>query len=184
MDAGCELHGYSSDVTRSWPVAGTFTPDQARVYSAVLSVWRACLALCRPGRTLHDIHATSVALLTSAMKEFGAPLSSRLPHTQPYTRFYAHSVGHWLGMDTHDCATVSLTTPLQPGVVLALEPGLYFPAHPDTPAWLWDIGIRIEDDVLITDGEPEVLSQGVPREKDDVEALLHDMAAAAGRGSP
>lgn len=129
MDAGCELHGYASDVSRTWPVGGAFSPAQRDVYSAVLASHAACLAAARPGATLRRLHAMSVraaseALLALGVLPGGPGAVEAVVASGSYRPFYLHSLGHWLGLDTHDTASVSHDTPLAPGVVITIEPGL------------------------------------------------------------
>lgn len=175
MDAGCETWGYASDVTRTWPAAGgPFPPAAADVYDAVVSVHRRVLAAARPGASLAELHATAVAALTDATAQLaGTPASPAAMRT-----IYPHSIGHWLGRDTHDCGTVPPSTRLRPGVVLALEPGLYFPT--DFPhAGLAGIGVRVEDVVAITEAGCDVLSRDAPLERGDVEAAVGAAGDAA-----
>jgi len=128
LDGGCEMYGYASDVTRTWPIGGKFEGAQAAVYAAVLAAHRQLLRACRPGATLRQLHQLSIRLLTESLCELGilrgvsvdAVIESRL-----YRTFYPHSVGHWLGIDTHDSNTVGHDRPLEPGVVLTIEPGGY-----------------------------------------------------------
>jgi len=173
MDAGCELWGYSSDVTRTWPVSGRFTPAQRRVYSHVLEAHKACVAACGPGATLRDVHALSTTLLADAMHDLGIRDhgGGRLP-PGGYRDFYPHSVGHYLGLDTHDVSLVPQDSPLKPGCVLTIEPGLYLPRSPRVPEEFWGIGVRIEDDVVVDPSGAHVLSAAAPVEVDAVEALV------------
>lgn len=169
MDAGCELHGYASDVTRTWPVSGRFTAEQRAVYDAVARTHAACLAALRPGATLRAVHQLSVDMLADAARDLGLQ--------GPVLQYYPHSVGHWLGLDTHDCGHVRQNTPLEPGVTLALEPGLYLRGA-GVPPGLQGVGVRLEDDVVITEGGAEVLSAGVPLQAEAVEELVGSAAAA------
>ncbi|KAL4859087.1 Intermediate cleaving peptidase 55 [Chlorella vulgaris] len=173
LDGGCEYQGYCSDVTRTWPVGGKYSGAQRAVYEAVLSVHRACLAACKPGTTLRQLHHTSVRLLADALAQLGVqPGHSASDIMQgSYRRFYPHSVGHWLGLDTHDSSTMSHDRQMEPGVVLTIEPGLYIP---DDPAFghFRGIGVRIEDDVAITAAGHEVLSGDVPVGVEDIEQLV------------
>lgn len=176
LDGGCELHGYCSDVTRTWPVGGRFSGAQAAVYGAVLGAHRQLLAAVYPGVTLRQLHALSVRLLGEALVDLGVLPAAAAGGGGPandgaHRPFYPHLVGHWLGMDTHDASTVSHDRPLEPGVVLTIEPGLYIP---DSPAYgaLRGVGVRLEDDVAVTRGGAEVLSGGVPLEAGEVEAMV------------
>lgn len=175
MDAGCEFHGYASDITRTWPVNGRFTPAQEAVYSAVLEVLEDCTQSTAAGASLRQLHTLSVGMIAAALVRLGVlpDVSAEVAARGAYRRYYAHSVGHWLGMDTHDCALAGLDRPLEPGCVLTLEPGIYLPDHPDVPRALRGIGVRIEDDIVIReDGTAEVLSRGVPKEVSEVCAIV------------
>jgi Xaa-Pro aminopeptidase len=127
LDGGCELYGYCSDVTRTWPVSGKFSGAQRALYEAVLHAHSACVAACRPGATMRDIHALSVRLLCDALVGLGvapgAASGALLASGGTYRAFYPHSVCHWLGLDTHDCGSVPHDAPLSPGAVLTIEPG-------------------------------------------------------------
>lgn len=171
MDAGCELGGYCSDITRTWPVGGRFSPAQRAVYTEVLEAHQHCVAACQAGASAQEVHTLSVQKLQQGLARLGA-LGGGAGGGRVYMRFYPHSVTHWLGMDVHDTPSVPLNEALEPGVALTIEPGLYFPDAPDVPRSLRGIGVRIEDDVLITTDGPEVLSAGVPVEPDQLEDLL------------
>jgi Xaa-Pro aminopeptidase len=174
LDGGCELYGYCSDVTRTWPVGGTFTGGQAAVYNAVLDTHQQLLESVRPGATLRQLHHTSIKLLSENLADLGVingTTADYLKNSQSYRTFYPHSVGHWLGMDTHDAATMSHDHPLEEGVVLTIEPGLYIPDREEFGA-LAGIGVRLEDDVAVTVDGAEVLSAAVPLEPKEVEALV------------
>jgi len=172
MDAGCELGGYCSDVSRTWPVGGRFSPAQRAVYTEVLEAHQHCVAACQAGASAQEVHALSVQKLQQGLSRLGAFGGGAGGGGRAYMRFYPHSVTHWLGMDVHDTPSVPLSQALEPGVALTIEPGLYFPDAPDVPRSLRGIGVRIEDDVLVTPEGPEVLSAGVPVEPDQLEALL------------
>eukprot|EP00892_Ulva_mutabilis_P000914 jgi/Ulvmu1/10823/UM069_0059.1 len=170
MDAGGERWGYCSDVSRTWPVDARFRQPHRIVYEHVAEVHRACVAACVAGATLVDVHALSRDMLTLALLDIGVDLAG-----VDMRAFYPHSVGHWLGMDVHDVATVSHASQLQPGVVLTIEPGLYLrDMSGRVPREFVDIGVRIEDDVLVTAAGPEVLSDPAvaPVATEEVEALV------------
>jgi Xaa-Pro aminopeptidase len=165
MDAGGEYHHYSSDITRTWPVTGKFTDTQRLVYEQVLHIQENCIEAVRPGTSLAAIHQHSVMLAQEALKKLN--LSPK-----DYMTFYPHSIGHWLGMDIHDVNSVNTSEALRPGMVLTIEPGLYFPNLPSIPEELRGIGIRIEDDILVTNEHPEVLTKGAPKQIDHIEDII------------
>ncbi|KAK2079223.1 hypothetical protein QBZ16_002914 [Prototheca wickerhamii] len=171
FDGGCELHGYCSDVTRTWPLGGAFSPAQRDAYDLVHGVQAALLAWCRPGMTLRQLHERSVRLVCEGLVDLR--LAPSLPLARAaYRAFYPHSVGHWLGMDTHDTPSVSHDRPLEPGVHLTIEPGLYVPDDERFGA-LAGIGVRIEDVVRINDtAECTVLSQSMPTDAQSIEDYL------------
>ncbi|KAF8072937.1 ICP55 [Scenedesmus sp. PABB004] len=173
MDAGCELHGYVSDVTRTWPVGGRYSDHQRALYDTVRRVRSRCLEAIVPGNTLAKVHQLSVRLLSEGLADLGVLPGSAAADFQAglYRDFYCHSVGHYLGLDVHDTSTVGPHRALEPGVVLAVEPGLYVPRHPQFGRWA-GLGVRIEDDVLVTPAGAEVLSCDVPVDPDEVEALV------------
>ncbi|GJP36654.1 hypothetical protein CLOM_g21139 [Closterium sp. NIES-68] len=173
VDAGCEYFGYASDITRVWPPFGRFSPAQRAVYEAVRQAMVECIAMCKPGATLRDIHQHSVIALSSALVQLGVCTGSAQQAARgAFRQFYPTSVGHWLGLDTHDSASVSALQPLKPGVVLTIEPGLYLPDIEQVPKHLRGIGVRIEDDILITADGNENLTAAVPADVDALEALM------------
>ncbi|KAL3157592.1 hypothetical protein ABBQ32_012043 [Trebouxia sp. C0010 RCD-2024] len=181
MDAGCERHGYASDVTRCWPVNGRFSPEQAAVYQIVQEVHRQCVAFCRPGNTLRELHHLSIQLLSEGLADLGV-CGSMGPASiarDAYSTFYPHSVGHYLGGDVHDTASVGHDKPFLPRVTLAVEPGLYIPNDPAKYGALAGIGIRLEDDVQVTSSDPIILSRDVPIAMDEVEYLVGTAAEVA-----
>jgi Xaa-Pro aminopeptidase len=178
IDAGCEYETYASDITRTFPVNGRFTPAQRAVYEVVLEANRAAIEAVRPGRDWNRPHEIAVQVLTAGMVRLGL-LKGRVPaliKSLAYRRFYMHRTGHWLGMDVHDVGDYKIGEvwrQLEPGMVLTIEPGLYIP--PGTrgiPAEFRNLGIRIEDDVLVTAGDPEVLTDGVPKDIEAIEAVM------------
>jgi Xaa-Pro aminopeptidase len=176
VDAGCEYDHYTADITRTWPANGRFSPAQRRVYELVLDVQVSAIALVRPGATLDQIHDHCVRRLTEGMVELGllaGPAADRVAD-QSYRRFYMHGTSHWLGMDVHDVGAYThggKARPLAPGMVLTVEPGLYIAAAArDVPDALRGIGVRIEDDVLVTDTGHEVLTAACPKRIEDLEA--------------
>lgn len=182
VDAGCELDGYASDITRTFPVNGRFTEPQRTLYELVLAAQRAAIAAVKPGKRWDAPHKAALKVLTRGLVDLGLIEGSRddvpqLIKDEKYKPFYMHRTGHWLGMDVHDVGSYKQDgkwRPLEPGMVLTVEPGLYVAPDAEAPAEYRGIGIRIEDDVLVTADGHEVLSRDVPK---DVEAIERLMAA-------
>ena len=178
IDAGVELHGYASDVTRGYPVGGRFEGAARDVYQAVLDAQYAAFGAVRPGVTLPDIHAAALRQLVVGLVELGALAGDvdELIKTEAYKPFYMHSTGHLLGLDVHDVGSYHVDgkpRPLEAGMCFTIEPGLYFSAsEPKTPEHLRGIGVRIEDDVVLTATGHENLTSAIPKEIDDVEAWM------------
>lgn len=174
IDAGCEYRYYASDVTRTFPVSGRFTPEQRAVYQVVLDAQLAAIGAAVPGSTLDRIHEVAVTQITAGLVRLGllkGDVESNVRDAK-YRRFYMHRTSHWLGMDVHDVGgyCVGMTPrPLEPGMVVTVEPGLYLGSEDDIPEALRDTGIRIEDDVLITELGPRVLTDGIPKTIEDIE---------------
>ncbi len=178
IDAGCELECYASDITRTFPVNGRFSEPQRALYQLVLDAQLAAIDKVRPGNHWNDPHDAAVRVLTKGLLRLGllkGTLAKALKN-ESYTKFYMHRTGHWLGMDVHDVGDYKIDghwRQLEPGMVLTVEPGLYIPRGMRGVAKKWQaIGIRIEDDVLVTQGEPDVLTRDVPKSIDDIEALM------------
>ena len=186
IDAGCELDGYASDITRTFPVNGRFSGPQRELYDIVLAAQAAAIEQTRPGKRFIDPHDAAVKVLTQGMIDCGlieGSLDGAL-ESGSYRRFYMHRTGHWLGMDVHDCgeyrepgesAAAGGEKPwrvLRPGMVLTVEPGLYVRAAADVPAAYHDIGIRIEDDAVVTDAGCEIITGDVPKSASEIEALM------------
>lgn len=179
IDAGCELDGYAADITRTFPVNGRFTGAQRDVYQLVLHAQHAAKAATRPGNHWNAPHEAAVDILAQGMLDLGLLTGSleEVLETHAYRRFYMHRTGHWLGRDVHDAGEYKLNgewRPLVPGMVLTIEPGCYIRPAEDIPEAFWHIGIRIEDDALVTGDGCDYLTDGVPREIDDIEALMRD----------
>lgn len=184
VDAGCEVSGYTADVTRTWPVNGTFTDAQRELYQLVLDAELAAIALCKPGSTFMEVHEATQRHLTQGLVRLGflegdaddKDCIDTLVADEKYKRWYMHGTSHWLGLDVHDVGSYNRagqSRPLEPGMVLTIEPGLYVPADDEqAPERFRGIGIRIEDDVCITDGEPRVLTAAIPKTIEDVEAAV------------
>lgn len=177
IDAGCEADGYAADISRSFPVSGRFRPGQRRIYELVLAAQRAAIDAVRPGRVYDDIHATACRVLTEGLIELGllqGTLEDNLERGS-YRRFYMHKTGHWLGLDVHDVGDYRIddhSRVLEKNMVTTVEPALYIGDEDDIPVEFRNIGIRIEDDVRVTDADPEILTAGVPVAVDDIEALM------------
>ncbi|KAF9328644.1 hypothetical protein BGZ91_000914 [Linnemannia elongata] len=167
MDAGGELNGYASDITRTWPVNGKFTEAQKDLYGVVLHANKECIKLCTEehGLTLNQIHDVSMRLTKEGLARLGI---KPLPHDVD-RRLYPHHVGHYLGMDVHDTGDISRSRPLKEGMVITIEPGLYIPRDAAYPEKYQGIGIRIEDNVVIGKTVPHVLSVTAPKEIVDIE---------------
>ena len=177
VDAGCELGGYASDITRTFPVNGRFSPPQRELYELVLAAQRAAIAQARPGNRWIDPHEAALKVLTKGLIRLGvlAGKPKQLIKEEAYKPYYMHRTGHWIGMDVHDVGHYKQDGAwriLEPGMVLTVEPGLYMPATDAVPAPYRSIGIRIEDDVLITEDGNEVLSAAAPTDPDAIEAVM------------
>ncbi len=177
VDAGCEYGHYTADITRTWPANGTFSPAQRQVYAAVLAVQESAIAMARPGVTIPQIHDHCVRGLTSAMIELGllaGPVDERIADGA-YKQFYMHLTSHYLGLDVHDVGAYTKAgepRPLEPGMVITIEPGLYIAADaPGVSGELRGIGVRIEDDVLITADGNDVLTVACPKAIAEIEAV-------------
>ncbi len=179
IDAGAEYHGYASDITRTFPANGKFSKAQRQAYDLVLKAQIAAIEQVQPGNHWNDPHDAAVRVLTEGMVELGILKGDvdELIKDHVYTKYYMHRTGHWIGMDVHDVGDYKVDNEwrmLEPGMVLTIEPGLYMPAGAKglVKKW-WNIGIRIEDDVLVTKEGYEVLTKDVPKSADEIEALMH-----------
>jgi Xaa-Pro aminopeptidase len=179
VDAGCELEGYAADITRTFPVSGRFSGAQREVYEIVLAAQRAAMDKVRAGNAWNEPHDAAVRVLAQGMldlKLLAGSLDEAL-EKETYKRFYMHRTGHWLGLDVHDAGDYKRAgawRTLEPGMTLTVEPGLYIRAADDVPERLRDIGVRIEDDVLVTALECEVLTAPAPKAIAEIEALIRD----------
>ena len=179
VDAGCEVDGYASDITRTFPVNGRFSGPQRAVYDLVLASQRAAIDKVRAGHAWNEPHDAAVRVLAQGMLDLKL-LSGSLEEVmekQTYKRFYMHRTGHWLGLDVHDAGEYKRSgswRTLAPGMALTVEPGLYIRAADDVPDPLRDIGVRIEDDVVVTDAGCEVITAEAPKLAEDIEALMRD----------
>jgi Xaa-Pro aminopeptidase len=178
IDAAAEHEYYASDITRTFPVNGRFSPEQKAIYELVLAAQYAALEKVKPGNLWTAPHEAAVSVLTHGLVKLGLLKGkpAQLIKDQSYRRFYMHRTGHWLGMDVHDVGEYKFGDTwraLEPGMVLTVEPGLYIAAGSKGIAkkW-WNIGVRIEDDVLVTPSGHEVLSAAVPKSVAEIEALM------------
>ena len=175
IDAGCELASYASDITRTFPVSGRFTGPQRDVYELVLAAQQACIDAVKPGADFHDYHKVAERVLAQGYIDLGLCRGSldEVLESASYKQFYMHRAGHWLGLDVHDAGLYQVkgaSMKLAPGMVLTVEPGTYIRPAENVPTEFWDIGVRIEDDVLVTDGGTENLTAATPKKVADVEA--------------
>jgi Xaa-Pro aminopeptidase len=175
IDAGCEYQGYASDITRTYPVNGRFTGPQKAVYELVLAAQQACLDAVRPGADFHAYHEVAERVLAQGYIDLGLCRGTldEVHETGAYKQFYMHRAGHWLGMDVHDAGLYQVngaSRKLLPGMVLTVEPGTYIRPADNVPDEFWDIGVRIEDDVLVTATGIENLTLAAPKSVADVEA--------------
>ncbi len=179
IDAGCELSGYASDVTRTYPVGGRFTGAGREVYEVVLAAQEAALAKCRPGETLTSVHDAAVKALTEGLTALGLLEGDpvELVAREAYKKFYMHSTSHWLGLDVHDVGSYrdgDDPRKLAPGIAFTVEPGLYIAEDAEVDTRFRGIGVRIEDDVVITADGHENLNTAIPKAPDDLEALVRE----------
>ena len=177
IDAGAENQGYASDITRTFPVGGKFSNEQRILYQIVLDAQYAAIDVAKPGSRWIDPHDAAVRVITAGLLENGLLEGDleELISEKKYTPFYMHKTGHWLGLDVHDVGEYKISEQwrdLEPGMTLTVEPGIYVsPSKKIHKKW-WNIGIRIEDDVLITDTGNEVLTGKLLKEVDDIEAYM------------
>ena len=201
IDAGCEVEGYAADITRTFPANGRFTGPQRDLYDLVLASQDAAVAATRPGNRFVDPHDATVKVLAQGMLDLGLLNKNDVGHLDDviaqrhYFRFYMHRTGHWLGLDVHDVGSYVEPSELgqlserkdplsgetikdrpsrilRPGMVLTIEPGLYVSPAPGVPEHFWNIGIRIEDDAVVTEDGCELITRGVPVKADDIEAVM------------
>jgi Xaa-Pro aminopeptidase len=175
IDAGCEFEGYASDVTRTFPVSGRFAGAQKAVYELVLATQLACIEAVAPGRPFHDYHQVAERTLAEGLIDLKLCEGSldAVLESGAYKQFYMHRAGHWLGLDVHDVGLYRVegtSRTLEPGMVLTVEPGCYIRPADNVPEEFWDIGVRIEDDVLVTSTGNENLTGATPKSLSDVEA--------------
>lgn len=178
IDAGGEYGNYAADITRTFPVSGTFSPEQKSIYELVLKAQKAGIAVIKPGIPWNSVQQIMVRILTSGLVELGLLHGDvdELIEKEAYKPFYMHNSGHWLGLDVHDSGRYKINNewrPLEPGMVLTVEPGIYISAGMSgvDKRW-WDIGVRIEDDVVVTPTGHEVLTAALPVDVEEIEALM------------
>ncbi|HSU26531.1 MAG TPA: aminopeptidase P N-terminal domain-containing protein [Pyrinomonadaceae bacterium] len=190
IDAGAEYEGYASDITRTFPINGKFTQAQREVYDVVLDVQNQCIEATKTGNTVKARHEFSIELLTEGMKKIGLlkGKTQDLIKKKAYFKYYMHGVGHYLGLDVHDAGryftdqAAKSSRPFAPGMVLTVEPGLYIPPNDKSaPAKYRGIGIRIEDDVLVTKEGNRNLTTKVPKEPEEIEDLMSSKKARSAR---
>jgi Xaa-Pro aminopeptidase len=183
IDAGGELNGYASDITRCFPVNGRFSAPQADVYALVLEAQAAAISAVRPGATFAEPHQAALNVLAQGMIDLKL-LSGSLDEvieTESYKRFYMHRTSHWLGKDVHDAGEYKAGdqwAPLVPGMVLTIEPGCYIRPADDVPEAFWNIGVRIEDDAVVTADGCAIITEAAPKKIADIEALMRDSRGA------
>ena len=178
IDAGCEYQGYAADITRTFPVSGQFSTEQRAIYDVVLEAQRAAIAKVRPGNTWNQPHDATVRVITRGLIKLGLLRGKEreLIKAEAYRDFYMHRAGHWLGLDVHDVGEYRVDgrwRQLEPGMVLTIEPGIYIAADNTKVPKRWrGIGVRIEDDVVVTEQGCDVLTGDVPKRADEIEALM------------
>jgi len=178
IDAGCEYQGYAADITRTFPVSGQFSAEQRAIYDLVLEAQRAAIAKVRPGNTWNQPHDATVRVITRGLIKLGLLRGKEreLIKAEAYREFYMHRAGHWLGLDVHDVGEYRVDgrwRQLEPGMVLTIEPGIYIAADNTKVPKRWrGIGVRIEDDVVVTEQGCDVLTGDVPKRADEIEALM------------
>ena len=177
IDAGAEYDGYAADITRTFPVNGEFSEAQREIYELVLAAQDAAIAKAVPGNHWNDPHHAAVKVLTRGMVELGLLKGkpAKLIREGAYAKYYMHRTGHWLGMDVHDVGDYKVDDNwrlLEKGMTMTVEPGLYIPHGSRGAKRWWDIGVRIEDDIVITKDGNELLTKGLPRTAEEVEAVM------------
>lgn len=177
IDAAGEYESYAADITRTFPAKGKFSPEQRSLYELVLKAQQAAIAKIKPGLLWSEIQDTILQILVQGLSDLGLLKGSlsTLIETQAYKRFYMHSSGHWLGLDVHDSGHYkqdNASRPLAPNMALTVEPGLYIPEAEDIDKRWWNIGIRIEDDILVTSTGFKNLTAALPVQVDEIEALV------------
>ncbi|MDF2436498.1 MAG: Xaa-Pro aminopeptidase [Bacteroidota bacterium] len=166
IDAGAEYHGYTADITRTLPVDGVFSTEEKAIYNIVLEAQEAGIKACKAGSEFRATHKAAVAVIQKRLLELGV-----IKESNDFMKYFFHGTSHYLGLDVHDAGNYGR---LAPGQIITVEPGIYIPAGSPCDKKWWNIGVRIEDDILITSGEPEVLSGKLPKKVEEVEALMKE----------
>jgi Xaa-Pro aminopeptidase len=183
IDAGCEYEHYASDITRTFPATGKFTPEQKAIYEIVLKAQEAAIEAVQPGAQWDAPHHASVKVITQGLVKLGLLKGrpAQLIKSEAYKDFYMHRVGHWIGMDVHDVGDYKIDDTwreLEPGMVITIEPGIYIAPDNTKVAKKWrGIGVRIEDDVLVTKAGYRILSKGIPKTVEEIETFMAESAA-------
>jgi Xaa-Pro aminopeptidase len=183
IDAGCELDGYASDITRTFPVNGTFSGPQRDIYELVLAAQTAAIAEVRPGSEWNAPHDAAVKVLAQGFIDLGlcSGTLDEVLEKELYKQYYMHRTGHWLGLDVHDAGDYKSGGDwkrLAPGMTLTVEPGCYVRPADGVPERFWNVGVRIEDDALVTASGCEIVTAEAPKRVDDIEALMRDARRA------
>ncbi|HMV51240.1 MAG TPA: M24B family metallopeptidase, partial [Blastocatellia bacterium] len=185
IDAGAEYNVFSGDITRSFPANGKFTKAQQAIYEVVLNANKEVIKMVKPGVSFMKLHERSIEVVTQGLLDLGLLSGSLKDNVEgkAYEKFFMHRTGHWLGMDVHDVGRYKLDDDwrtLEPGMVFTVEPGVYIAAGAEqVPEEFFNIGVRIEDDVVVTESGVEVLTTGVPKEAKEVEATMKQSTMAA-----
>ena len=176
IDAGCEYQGYAGDITRTFPINGKFTPPQREIYDIVLASLDAALELYRPGTSMQEVTQEVVRIMVTGLVKLGILKGDveQLIAENAHRPYFMHGLSHWLGLDVHDVGVYGpdRSRTLEPGMVITVEPGLYIAPDADVPPQYRGIGIRIEDDILITENGNENLTASVVKRPEDIEALM------------
>jgi len=186
IDAGCEFDSYAADITRCFPANGRYSGPQRALYELVMAAQQAAEQATRPGLNWNDAHQAAVRVLAQGMLDENLLQGSLdgVLESSAYSRFYMHRTGHWLGLDVHDVGDYRAPGPqqgadrswrtLEPGMMLTIEPGIYVRPSQDVPEAYWNIGIRIEDNALVTEEGCELITRGVPVDPGEIEALMRE----------
>ena len=170
IDAGCETDGYASDVTRTFPINGRFNKEQKQIYSIVLEAQKAAIECLKPGERIDSAHKVACEIITKGLTTLGI-----INEDLPLSEFYMHNTNHWLGLDVHDCGQYKINDKyrrLEVGMVMTVEPGIYIRKNDRIDPKYWNIGVRIEDDIIINKSGNEVLTKSLVKEIKDIEILM------------